>query len=78
MNDQEFHDRIRTALRQKPDAFSDAMGVVKEGMSRNEFQINGITYDFCPDTEVVTVMCKGAIVGIMTQAFFECLAKHRG
>lgn len=78
MTDAELNDKIRLSLRQKPDGFQQALRVVKDGIGRNSFEVAGLTYDFCPDTDVVTVMCKGAIVGIMTQAFFECLAKHRG
>ena len=78
MNDKEFHDRLHLAVTQKPDGFQQAMRVVRDGISRNAFDINGLTYDFCPDTECVTVMCRGAIVGVMTQSFFECLAKYRG
>lgn len=78
MTDTELNDKIRVALAQKPDGFKQALRIVREGIGRNGFEINGLTYDFDPANEVVTVMCKGAIVGLMTQAFFECLAKYRG
>lgn len=78
MEDQEFRQRLHLALTQKPEGFQRALKVVRDGIGRNTFDVNGLTYDVDPDDEVVTVMCGGAIVAVMTQAFFEDLAKYRG
>ena len=78
MTGTELNDKIRVSLAPKPDEFKHALRVVKRELGCNTFDVNGLTYDFCQDTDVVTVMSKGAIVGVMTQAFFENLAKHRG
>lgn len=77
MTDEVFHAKLRLALRQKPEGFEKALKVVKDGMSRNSFEINGLQYVYCDQSDVVTVMCKGAIVGLMTQEFFQVLVKHR-